>query len=120
MKALIFLSFVITSFSFTLTPGDENVSVASRSGAESIKMRVIVHRTDCRMYGGLSQCCVAQIGSEIGGNEWTMLKNPIQGFTPVEGFTYDLRVEADFTAGERQADAPATYKLVSVVSKRPS
>lgn len=120
MKALIFLSFVITAFSFTLNTEPENTIIASKAGKESIKMRVIVHRTDCRMYGGLSQCCVAQIGSEIGGAEWTMLKNSIQGFTPVEGYTYDLRVDVDFSSDDHNADAPGTYKLVNVVSKRPS
>lgn len=109
MKTVFFLAFVLAGFAFT-TPSDSSTNTSVASGGEIINMRVQTHKSDCRMFGGLSTCGIIQIGSAVGSNEWQLLDRPIEGFNNEAGYLYNLKVRVD----------DSKYRLISVVSKKRS
>ncbi len=65
------------------------------------KLRINAYRVDCAGEGP-RKCLLVQQNDQIGSSEWTLLYQPIIGFTHEEGFVYDLRVRV-----EKVKDPPA-------------
>jgi hypothetical protein len=96
------------------TASAESTATAAPTTAKGEPLFVSEKRADCMGEGPMKRLQVRPNESA----EWTLLYQPIEGFTYEEGNAYELRVERKPTANPPADGSSVRMKLLEVVSKR--
>ena len=78
-------------------------------------LRVNSAKVACTGVGPM-QCLQVQQNEKIGGPDWTLLYQGIEGFTHQEGFVYDLRVRITKVPSPPADGSSLRYTLVKEIS----
>lgn len=82
-------------------------------------MQVNYYRQRCQGEGSFD-CLLVQQGYQIGGQNWELFYDDIQGFRHEPGYIYLLQVRIEKMPDPPMDGSDRRYRLVKIISKRPA